>query len=73
MSKGFQRADQDFVSGTRVNLRAYAVFAVSGSSEPWSGFTITARVENATDRAYAEVLNFPASRRSLFVGGQLAR
>jgi outer membrane cobalamin receptor len=35
------------------------------------GITISGRVENLLDHAYEEVKNFPARRRTVFVGGEL--
>ncbi len=71
------RADVDYATSRRVTLPAYArVDAVldyellrAAAARP--GLTLSGRVENLFDRAYQEVKNFPARRRTLLFGGQL--
>ena len=71
------RADVDYTTLRRVTLPAYSrVDAVldcdllrATAARP--GVTVSGRVENLFDRAYQEINNFPARRRTLLFGGQL--
>ncbi|MSR07586.1 MAG: TonB-dependent receptor [Gemmatimonadetes bacterium] len=72
-----KRADRNFAlfPAPRVTLPAYAVVDVAGelvvrAAEP--RVTVNLRVENALDRAYAEILNYPAPGRAVLVGGRVA-
>jgi vitamin B12 transporter len=73
------RADRDFSTFPfpRVSLPSYTrvdaaaeldVLAPRGGAP---GVAISGRVENLLDHAYEEVKNFPARRRTVFVGGEL--
>ncbi|HVH09743.1 MAG TPA: hypothetical protein VM736_08095, partial [Gemmatimonadales bacterium] len=53
----------------RVDVAATLVLRPAEGGTP--GLAIAARVENAFDHAYEEVKNFPARRRTIFVGGEL--
>jgi vitamin B12 transporter len=73
------RDDQDFDSfpPPRVHLRAYTRVdvvlrseLVRGSGVP--GLSLVARVQNALNARYEDVLHFPAPRRTLLVGAELA-
>ncbi len=59
------RADVDYAISRRVPLPAYWRVAAR------PGLTLSGRVENLFDRAYEEVKNFPARRRTLLFGGQV--
>lgn len=73
------RADQDFSTFPfrRVTLPAYTRVDVAGVLDVLQprvsvpGLALTARVENVFDRAYQEVRNFPARRRTLLFGGRM--
>ena len=56
-------------SYTRVDFAAHLDVLEPRASAP--GFTISARVENLFNRAYQEVKNFPARRRTLLFGGEV--
>ncbi len=73
------RDDQDFstLPAPRVRLAAYTRVDVALRSELWRagpvpGVSLTARVQNAFNARYEEVLHFPAPRRALLVGAELA-
>ena len=73
------REDQDFNSfpAPRVTLRAYTRLDVALRGELWRngpmpGVSLTARVQNALNARYEEVVHFPAPRRTLLVGAELA-
>ena len=73
------RDDQDFSTfpAPRVRLAAYTRVDVALRSELWRGgqvpgVSVTARVQNAFNARYEEVLHFPAPRRTLLVGAELA-
>lgn len=73
------REDQDFNSfpAPRVRLPAYTRVDVALRAQPWRegpipGVTLTARVQNAFNGWYAEVVHFAAPRRTLLVGAELA-
>jgi outer membrane cobalamin receptor len=73
------REDQDFDSfpPPRVTLRAYMRVDVALRGELWRngpmpGVSLTARVHNALNARYEEVVHFPAPRRTLLVGAELA-
>lgn len=73
------RDDQDFASfpAPRVRLPAYTRVDVGLRGELWRGGQVpavwlTARVQNALNARYDEVLHFPAPRRTLLVGAELA-
>ncbi len=73
------RVDQDFTtfpfprvtlpSYTRVDCAAHLDVLQPRRSVP--GLSISARVENLFDRAYQEIKNFPARRRTLLFGGEV--
>ena len=73
-----ERWDQDFSTFPfpRVTLPPYA--RVDGAAQ-WDvvrrgtapGLGVSARIENLLDHAYEEVKNFPARRRTVFVGARL--
>ena len=70
------RVDRDFAAfpSPRVMLPAYTVVALAGDvilhqAEPHLAATF--RVENALDRQYAEILNYPARGRTVLVGGRV--
>jgi len=74
-----ERQDRDFSSPSspRVPLPSYVrvdcaaevnVLLPRGGTP---GFAISGRIENLLDHPYEEVKNFPARRRSVFVGGEL--
>ena len=74
-----EREDRDFAMAPspRVTLSSYVrvdgaarldVFSPQGGTP---GVAISGRVENLLDHAYEEVKNFPARRRTIFVGGEL--
>ena len=73
------RVDQDFTtfpfprvtlpSYTRVDLDAHLDVVEPQGSAP--GLAISGRIENLFDRAYQEVKNFPARRRTLLLGGEV--
>lgn len=69
-----ERDDHDFERGERVVLPAYAAVDLSAevSLEPLAPALaramLTARVENALDRRYEPVLDFPAPGRTVLVG-----
>ena len=56
-------------SYTRVDLAGQLELLRSQGGAP--GLAVVGRVENLFDRSYQEVTNFPARRRSVFVGGEL--
>jgi outer membrane cobalamin receptor len=74
-----ERQDQDFStfpyprvtlpSYTRVDAAAELDVVAPRGGAP--GVAISGRVENLLDHAYEEVNNFPARRRTIFVGGEL--
>ena len=53
----------------RVDLAAQLDVAPPHGDTP--GFALSARVENLFDRAYQEIKNFPARRRTILVGGEM--
>lgn len=73
------RDDQDFASfpATRVRLPAYtrvdvALRTMVWRGRQWPGLSLTARLQNALNARYEEVLHFVAPRRTLLVGAELA-
>ena len=73
------RDDQDFTSfpAARVRLPAYTRVDVALRAELWRarqipGLSLTARLQNALNTRYEEVLHFVAPRRTLLVGAELA-
>lgn len=73
------REDQDFASfpAPRVRLPAYTRVDVALRGELWRGgqvpgVSLTARVQNALNARYEEVLHFSAPRRTLLVGAEIA-
>jgi vitamin B12 transporter len=73
------REDQDFNSfpAPRVPLRAYTRVDVALRGELWRngpmpGVSLVAHVQNALNARYEEVVHFPAPRRTLLVGAELA-
>jgi vitamin B12 transporter len=71
------RDDLDYATLQRVTLPAYTrvdaalQYDMRRANASRSGLTLTARVENLLDRAYEEVKNVPARRRTLLFGGQV--
>ncbi|MGH7545290.1 MAG: TonB-dependent receptor plug domain-containing protein [Gemmatimonadota bacterium] len=74
-----ERDDLDF-SGfpfQRVVLPAYTRVDLAAQYEPYAAdsrlpaLTLTLRLDNALDRSYEEVKNFPARGRTLFLGGRV--
>ncbi len=72
-----RREDVDYAVSQRVTLPAYVridaglqydVLPPHGAAP---GLGVSARVENLLDHAYEEVKNFPARRRTVFVGARL--
>jgi outer membrane cobalamin receptor len=72
------RADLDYTGypPARVTLPAYTAVGLSVEGDVLTAanrsLTLTARVENALNAAYQEAVNFPARRRTLWLGA-LAR
>ena len=70
---GFYRRSQDSVDslfGSAVTLDDYDVFDLSASFKLTTLLNIYARVDNATDAEYAEVLGYNTAGRSVYVGVQ---
>jgi outer membrane cobalamin receptor len=75
-----ERPDMDFTQfpSPVVMLPAYAKVDLAGSVEVYrrrsgrTSFGITARIENALDREYEDVLNFPAPGRTLLMGARIS-
>lgn len=73
------RADADYTvyPAARRTLPAYALLNVGGeltllpASHGHPGLTLTARIENAFDHDYDQVLYFPARGRTVMVGGKV--
>lgn len=71
------RPDMDFnqYPSPRLSLPAYTTVDLSGAiplvTRDGSTLAITARVENALDRRYQEVFNFPAPGRTVLLGARL--
>lgn len=69
-----ERDDRDFEKEERVTLPAYALLDLSATlslaplSRALAPFTLTARVENALDRAYQTTFGFAAPGRTVLVG-----
>lgn len=72
-----RRPDTDFAlfPSPTVTLPAYVKLDIAGSVDLLRGssraLALTARMENALDRRYEDVLHFPAPRRSLLLGARL--
>jgi vitamin B12 transporter len=73
------RDDQNFADfpAIRVRLPAYTRVDVALRAELWRarqvpGLSLTARLQNALNTRYEEVLHFAAPRRTLLVGAELA-
>jgi vitamin B12 transporter len=72
-----ERVDIDYRTFKRDTLRAFARVDVAAKLDLLSpqggapGLALSARIENLFDRAYEEVKNFPARRRTLLFGGQV--
>jgi outer membrane cobalamin receptor len=72
------RDDRDFANDVRVTLGAYTVVDLTGElslapiSRGLSPVALTARVENAFDRAYQPVFGFDAPGRTVLVGARAA-
>lgn len=72
------RPDLDFqqYQSPTVTLPAYTTLDLSGAiplvARDGRTVAITARVENALDRRYQEIFNFPAPRRTILVGARIA-
>ena len=71
------RPDLDFQQypSPTVSLPAYTTVDLSAAApvlgRNGTAIALTARVENALDRSYQEILNFPAPGRTLLVGARL--
>ncbi len=71
------RADVDYRTFQRVTLPGYTRVDVAADVTPRAphdglpGLTLRARIENVFDRAYEEIKNFPARRRTLLFGGEV--
>jgi vitamin B12 transporter len=72
-----KRPDVDFNSfpSPTVTLPAHVLIDVSGVLDVWrsdsgSSLSLTARAENALDKAYETVLHYPAPRRTILVGAR---
>ncbi|PYO99274.1 MAG: hypothetical protein DMD60_02055 [Gemmatimonadetes bacterium] len=72
-----RRPDVDYRTFRRDTLPSYTRVDLAGQLDllrPQGGvpgLAVVGRVENLFDRSYQEVTNFPARRRSVFVGGEL--
>jgi len=72
-----RRPDVDYRTFQRDTLPSYTRVDLAGQLELLRslggapGLAVVGRVENLFDRSYQEVTNFPARRRSAFVGGEL--
>ena len=72
-----RRPDIDYRTFQRDTLPSYTRVDLAGQLELLRslggapGLAVVGRVENLFDRSYQEVTNFPARRRSAFVGGEL--
>ena len=72
------RPDMDFAQypSPTVTLPAYVKLGLSGDLRVFrdnaTSVSLTARVDNALDRRYQEVLHFPAPRRAVFIGARLS-
>jgi len=71
------RQDVDYRTFQRVTLPAYArvdvalAYDLVGPEGGRSGIGASVRIENLFDRVYEEIKNFPARRRTIFVGARL--
>jgi vitamin B12 transporter len=71
-----KRADTDFSQfpSPRITLAAYTKLDISAelpiAVQTRRGLTLNARLENALDKRYEDVLHFPAPRRTLLVGAR---
>lgn len=64
------RDDTDFATFSRVTLPAYTLATLSGSWAVTPGLALTARIENATDAKYQDVVGYPTRGRGAFVGAR---
>lgn len=73
-----KRPDMDFAlyPSPTVTLPSYVKVGLSGSVRIFhaneTGVSLTARVDNALDRHYADVLHFPAPGRAILIGARLS-
>ena len=73
-----QRPDMDFAQypSPTVTLPSYVKLGLSGSLRVFrtdeTSVSLTARVDNALDRHYADVLHFPAPGRAVLIGARLS-
>ncbi|MGI8547018.1 MAG: TonB-dependent receptor plug domain-containing protein [Gemmatimonadaceae bacterium] len=73
-----KRPDMDFAvfPSPTVTLPAYVKLDLAGSVDllrtASRTLALTARVDNALDRPYEDVLHFPAPRRTVLIGGRIA-
>jgi outer membrane receptor protein involved in Fe transport len=70
------RADRDFgkFPSPRVTLPSYIVLDLAGEAvilRTTPGLSLTVRLENALNRQYVEVANFPARGRTVMLGGKV--
>jgi vitamin B12 transporter len=71
-----KRDDRDFTNDVRVELPSYTLLDLSAEvslgalSRGLSALAVTARVENALDRAYQPAFNFAAPGRTVLVGAR---
>lgn len=73
-----KRPDMDFSQypSPTVTLPSYVKVGLSGSLRVFrtdeTSVSLTARIDNALDRRYQEVLNFPAPGRAILIGARLS-
>jgi vitamin B12 transporter len=73
-----KRADQDFSQfpSPTVTLASYIKLGLSGSVRVFRAdattVSLTAKVDNVLDKQYADVFNFPAPGRAVFVGARIS-
>ena len=63
-----QQRDTDFATFTAVKLPAYTLVRLAGSYEIGNGVALTARIENALDENYEEIVGYRARGVGVFVG-----
>lgn len=63
-----EQRDTDFATFTAVNLPAYTLVRLAGSYDIGNGLALTARIENALDEDYEEIVGYRARGIGVFVG-----
>lgn len=63
-----EQQDTDFGTFSQLTLPGYALLRVSGSYDIAPGIALTARVENALDESYEEVVGYRARGLGVFAG-----